>query len=214
MSMAMMQCSRLSRHGLRATRSFRTLTRFTINGSSSSNTSSCSPFPPPRSLTMTFPSRRQYVSNPMTAEEENDEKKRVTTLSSFQKEMELRQLDEQLAKLHMLRGISTGELYTWKGKFKALARDYGMPFMMWYWTCWVATAGLTYGAIELGGLDAIAVIAKFDSMTGFTMAQKVDPTVGTIGLTLVFNELLEPLRLPIVIMTTKPVVHFLNPPKY
>lgn len=155
-----------------------------------------------------------YITNPMTPQEEQDEKDRVTSLTPFQKEMELRSLDQQLAKLHMLRGIATGELYTWRGKFKALARDYGMPFMMWYWTCWVATAGMTYGAIELGGWDAMALIAQLDNLTGFHLVDKVDPTVGTIGVTLVVNEMLEPLRLPIVIMTTKPVVHFLSPPKY
>jgi hypothetical protein len=158
--------------------------------------------------------RRFYMVDPMTPQEEQDEKNRVASLTPFQKEMELRELDKQLAKLNMLRGIASGELYTWRGKFKALARDYGMPFMMWYWTCWCATAGITYGAIELGGLDAMEVIGHFDALTGFKMADKVDPTVGTIGLTLVFNELIEPLRLPIVIMTTKPVVNFLNPPKY
>ena len=150
----------------------------------------------------------------MTKEEEDDEKERVAGLTPFEKEMELRDLDRQLALLNMKRGINTGELYTLRGKLKALSRDYGVPFMIWYWTVWGTTGLLTYGAIELGGVDAIAILANVDYYTGWTLSSWVDPTVGTIGLTLAVNELIEPLRLPIVIMTTKPVVHYLNPPKY
>eukprot|EP01083_Nonionella_stella_P183353 662349_1 len=57
----------------------------------------------------------------LSKEEEDQEKLRVESLSKFEKEMELRDLDKQLSKLNTLRGINTGELYTIRGKFKALA---------------------------------------------------------------------------------------------
>jgi len=150
----------------------------------------------------------------MSQEEEEKEKERVSKLSEYQKEMELRKLDEDIARLNKLRGINTGELYTLRGKFKILARDYGIGFMAWYWTVWFSTAMLTYGAIEVGNVDAIALLAKVDNFTGYEISTKVDPTLGTIGLTVAINELIEPLRLPIVVMTTKPVVHFFQPGKY
>lgn len=53
----------------------------------------------------------RYYS-PMTKDEEEAEKQRVSKLSDYQKEMELRDLDRQIAKLNMLRGINNGELYT------------------------------------------------------------------------------------------------------
>jgi hypothetical protein len=56
---------------------------------------------------------------------------RVEGLSKYEKEMELRNFDKELARFNTLRGINTGELYTFRGKFKALARDYGMGFMAW-----------------------------------------------------------------------------------
>jgi len=49
----------------------------------------------------------------------------------YQKEIELRDLDKELSRLNTLRGINSGELYTFRGKFKALARDYGVGFMAW-----------------------------------------------------------------------------------
>jgi len=62
-------------------------------------------------------------------------------------------------------------------------------------------------AIEAGGVDAIAILAKVDSLTGFEISTKVDPTLGAIGLALGINECLEPIRLPLVVLTTKPVVN-------
>lgn len=152
--------------------------------------------------------RRHY--SVLSKEEEEKEKARIASLSSYEKEVELRELDAKISRLNTLRGINTGELYTMRGKFKFLAKEYGMGFMMWYWTVWTTTAILTYGSIELLDVDAIALLAKVDAWTGYDISSKVDPTLGTIGLTIAVNELLEPLRLPIVVFTTKPVVDTLS----
>jgi hypothetical protein len=151
----------------------------------------------------------------MTKEEEEAENARVSKLTAFQKEMELRDLDRQLAKLSMLRGITTGELYTFRGKYKALARDYGFPFMAWYWVVWSSTFALSYSAIQLGLIDTMAVLQMLEGWTGFAITAHVDPTLGSIGLAVALNEVIEPLRLPIVLWSTKPVVHWLGMgPKY
>jgi hypothetical protein len=151
----------------------------------------------------------------MTKDEEEAENARVSKLTDFQKEMELRDLDRQLAKLSMLRGINTGELYTLRGKYKALARDYGLPFMAWYWVVWSSTFGLSYSAIQLGLIDTMAVLENLEVWTGLAVTAHVDPTLGSIGLAVALNEVIEPLRLPIVLYTTKPVVHWLGfGPKY
>lgn len=79
---------------------------------------------------------------------------------------------------------------------------------------------MVYGAIDLGGMDAMMVIAKADSalsqLTGaeWTLAEKIDPQLGQIGVALVLNEMLEPIRLPLVVLTLKPTIDFINPPKY
>jgi len=163
--------------------------------------------------------RKQIMSSVMhfsalTTEEEEKEKTRVATLSKYQKEMELRALDKEISRLNTLRGINTGELYTFRGKFKALARDYGIGFVIWYWNVWAFTGICTYAAIELGNVDVIALIQKLDVWTGYNISKNVDPTIGAIGLTLFVNELLEPIRLPIVVMTTKPVVEYFSPKTY
>jgi len=149
-----------------------------------------------------------YNFKPLTDHETITEKERVISLTKFQKEMELRDLDATLSHFHTLRGINTGELYTFRGKLKALARDYGIGFVVWYWTVWTTSAALTYATITLGGVDVMVLLTKLDGYTGYDISSKVDPDLGTIALTFAMNELAEPLRLPIVVVTTKPVVDF------
>jgi len=151
---------------------------------------------------------------PMTPEEQEKEKARVHHLSPEAKESELRQLNRDISRLEMLRGINTGEIYTWSGRYKTLMRDYGLPLFVYYWITWTTMGAVTYLAIGLGGLDAMSVISYADSITGFDLSSKVDPQLGKIGLALVLNEMLEPIRLPFVITTLKPVMDTVNPPKY
>lgn len=143
-------------------------------------------------------------------DEEEKEKNRVESLTPYQKEIEMRNLDADIARRQTLRSINTGELYTLRGKFKILARDYGTGFLAWYWTVWFATAGLTYAAVELGGVDPIMIMSKAETWLGWeygAISGKVDPTLGQLGMVIVINECLEPLRLPIVVVTTRPVVN-------
>ena len=156
--------------------------------------------------------RRWYT--PMTGEEQETEKMRVSNLSAFQKETELRDLNRQIARLEVLRGINTGELYTWRGRYKGLMRDYAFPLFVYYWAVWSTMGAGVYLSIGLGGLDAMEVIGWFDGATGFNLTSRVDPTLGTIGLALVINEGLEPFRLPFVVATLKPMMEKINPPKY
>jgi hypothetical protein len=151
---------------------------------------------------------------PMTDQQEQEEKVRVTTLTPFQKDQELRQYNREIAKLEMRKGINTGDLYTWSGRYRALARDYGLPLMAWYWAVWGSTCVVCYGAIHVGGIDAMALLAQIDARTGFDFVSKVDPSVGKIGLAVIVNELVEPVRLPLVIVTVKPVVDQFFPRKF
>lgn len=164
------------------------------------------------SSTNTATTRRYYT--PMTAAEEEAEKARVQGLTAFAKEQELRRLNREIARLQMLHGINTGELYTWTGRYKVLTRDYGFPMLAWYGALWATSAAAIYAAIEVGGVDAMALVAYVDSYTGWNVVSHIDPTMGKIGLTMVVNEMIEPLRLPVVILTVKPVMDRLFPPKF
>jgi transcription initiation factor TFIID subunit TAF12 len=64
---------------------------------------------------------------PMTKEEEEQEKARVSHLTPHEKDSELRQLNREIARLETLKGINTGEKYTWTGQYKALVRHVSNP---------------------------------------------------------------------------------------
>jgi len=163
----------------------------------------------------THPQQQQIrCYTPLTKDEEEQEKTRAAGLSDFAKDQELRKLNREIARLEMLRGINTGELYTWSGRYKQLARDYGMPLFAWYWACWFSTAIVCYGAITVFNVDTIALLAQIDAKTGWALVEKVDPTMGKIGMTVIVNEAIEPLRLPFVIVTCKPVVDRIAPRKF
>jgi len=63
-------------------------------------------------------------------------------------------------------------------------------------------------------VDTMALLAKVDNWTGFSLVDKVDPRLGKIGMAIIANEAIEPVRLPFVIVTLKPVVDRIAPPKY
>ena len=151
---------------------------------------------------------------PMTKEEEEIEKARVSHLSPEEKESELRNLNREIAKLETIRGINTGELYTWSGRYKSLVKNYGFPLFAYYWTLWATMGGVVYLGIDFGGLDAMALLDRIDATLGWSVSDKVDPQLGKMGVALILNECLEPVRLPLVVVTLKPVMDIVSPPKY
>ena len=159
------------------------------------------------------PQQQTRYYTPMTKEEEEAEKDRVSKLSDFKKEQELRQLNREIIRLTMLRGINTGELYTIRGKYKMLLNEYGIPMMVWYGACWLTSGAIVYTLATVGGMDAMAVLTKSDTYTGLNMAARVDPELGKIGIVIILNEMLEPIRLPFVVLTVKPVMDRFFPPK-
>jgi len=98
------------------------------------------------------------------------------------------------------------ENLSFKEKAKILATEYGVAFTVWWTFVWAVSGFVTYGAIEMSDIDSLTLIAKLESYVGYDLSSKIDPKYGNIGLAVVVNEVFEPLRFPIVIATTKPVV--------
>ena len=151
---------------------------------------------------------------PTTQEEEEKEKARVAHLSPEEKEQELRHLNREIAKLETIRGINTGELYTWSGRYKSLVKNYAAPLFIYYWSLWATMGGIVYLGIDFGGFDALYLLERIDSNLGWSLSEKVDPQLGKMGVALILNECLEPVRLPFVVVTLKPVMEIVSPPKY
>ena len=67
-----------------------------------------------------------------------------------QRQAEIDELDRELKILTRRRAVLTGELYTLRGRFKAMGRDYGFPFMVWWTAVWLATGAGIFTAISVG----------------------------------------------------------------
>ena len=88
----------------------------------------------------------------------------------------------------------------------ALSRDYGLSFVV-YWTgLWAVTGVATYAGIVYGEVDVISYIRLFDEYAGWSLAERIDPRLGDIAVAVAVNEMMEPVRLPFVVMTTPYVV--------
>jgi len=156
--------------------------------------------------------RRHYT--PLTDDEIAQEVQRVSTLSNQQKDLEVRQHNRDLARIELLKSILDGTHNTLRGRYQRLTKQYGLPMLVWYWVVWTSSLGIVYGAVQVLGIDGVQLLQQVDGYTGWQLTHKVDPQLGTIGLALLVNEVLEPIRLPVVLFTTKPVVDQLFPPKY
>jgi hypothetical protein len=79
-------------------------------------------------------------------------------------------------------------------------------FLAWYYTVWVGMFSAVFVGIEYGGVDALEIISQLDHYTGFDIASRISPTLGSAAVSAAINECLEPIRLVFVVSTTKPVV--------
>lgn len=102
------------------------------------------------------------------------------------------------------------------GKAKFLMKEYGPAYLAYYWTVWFATFGITYAAVEAGGVDPLVVAGKVEAFFGYDgyLTERFDPTIGRIGLIVAANECLEIVRLPFVLCTAKPVIKLFSTKKY
>ena len=115
-------------------------------------------------------------------------------------------LEADAASIQSRLSLVTGENSTMRGRFKALSRDYGFPFVVYWWSVWGVTGVLCYAGITVFEVPVQSYIAQVDDYMGWDLAARVDPQLGEVAAALAVNEMLEPLRLPIVVATTKRVV--------
>jgi hypothetical protein len=166
--------------------------------------------------------RRQRL--PLSPAQQAKERDRLSRLSPQRRERErvclersiadLYQLQDRLkrniSQLEFLRDMNTGAAYSWSERYKATAREYGMPLLVWYGAVWTTTALFCYGTISIFRIDTLRLLRSVDSRTGWSLSRKINPTMGKVGMALIANELLEPIRLPAVLVTVKPVVDTLR----
>ena len=92
--------------------------------------------------------RRTLALFAPNSEEDRREREAALAIPKEERDAQVAELDEQIKALTRRRAVLTGELYTLRGKFKSMGRDYGLPFMVWWTAVWLCTgvgvfAGIT-----------------------------------------------------------------------
>lgn len=94
-----------------------------------------------------------------------------------------------------------------KGMIAQMVMQYGAPFAIWYATLW---AGSWFGIYMLLEMEVISwqesLRPLFEGMGLDSYTDKIDPSMGSIVIAFMANELLEPIRFPLVLATGKPVI--------
>eukprot|EP00004_Rigifila_ramosa_P023634 TRINITY_DN6660_c0_g1_i1.p1 TRINITY_DN6660_c0_g1~~TRINITY_DN6660_c0_g1_i1.p1 ORF type:complete len:112 (+),score=13.51 TRINITY_DN6660_c0_g1_i1:313-648(+) len=89
-------------------------------------------------------------------------------------------------------------------KMRNLIRQYGLPFFIFETAVWACTGlGMYYlvDSGQLGGADAITLLRKLH-VDQVVSLDDINPSTGNAALAFALNELLEPIRLPLVIAAT------------
>jgi len=95
--------------------------------------------------------------------------------------------------------------------FMQMVMQHGLPFALWYATCWTCTWLAIYAMLEFEVVSWQESLRPLLSSAGMdAQADRIDPTVGNLVLAFLVNECLEPLRLPIVLATGIPMMKVLR----
>jgi hypothetical protein len=140
------------------------------------------------------------------SQEDKTERAAVESLEPEERKRRLEDVNAQLRTLQRQRDVLSGDAFSMRGSAKIIARDYGFPFVIYWWACWSVTGVGIFGAISMGGLDPFSLVAAFDGVAGTSLVEflptDLDPLFGNAALAVALNELLEPVRLPLVLLST------------
>lgn len=87
-----------------------------------------------------------------------------------------------------------------------VVKEYGIEFMVYWTAVWGVTGIGIFAMLHTGIMDGMLLLHVIDNTFDLTLAERVDPSLGNIALAFALNEMIEPLRLPCVVVSTPAVV--------
>lgn len=98
-----------------------------------------------------------------------------------------------------------------KGGFAQLITEYGAPFVVWYFLIWSGSLLSIYGLLECGLISWQDTLAPLFQALGLDdYVHRIDSTMGSVVIAIVVNEILEPIRFPVVVLTLKKAMKVFN----
>eukprot|EP00750_Incisomonas_marina_P030142 INCI7305.1.p1 GENE.INCI7305.1~~INCI7305.1.p1 ORF type:complete len:195 (+),score=21.37 INCI7305.1:212-796(+) len=85
---------------------------------------------------------------------------------------------------------------------KAMFKLYGPVYVVYGGVVWISTGVALYGVLATTGVDVLPAIAAVDDALGWSLASRIDPSLGLVAVSVALNELLEIVRFPFCVATT------------
>ena len=86
--------------------------------------------------------------------------------------------------------------------------EYGFPLFIWYCVLWVASFGTLLSLLHFKIITWEDIIWVFEQVgvAELLPLEKIDPQLGSLAVAILVNECIEPLRLPVAVVTLKPLL--------
>ncbi|GMI23045.1 hypothetical protein TrCOL_g8124 [Triparma columacea] len=166
----------------------------------------------------------------------NHELNFVSTLTKQEKEILTSKYEHALASAEQRLALLDNSIVakppggwglTPRARLKYITKKYGATWYVYFWATWVAHGTIIWTGIKSGFIDAPYMLAiGSDLLTTFgdnlgagwgtvDLESRVDPGMGEMGVTVVLNEMFEPVRSAFVVATVKPISRMVGmSPKY
>eukprot|EP00039_Didymoeca_costata_P023071 m.5899 g.5899 ORF g.5899 m.5899 type:complete len:207 (+) comp3431_c0_seq1:157-777(+) len=93
-----------------------------------------------------------------------------------------------------------------KAKIQTLVAKYGLPFLVIWTGLWGVSGAAIFGAAQAGIFEPMVVIDWIDGVFDSDLRGKIDPSWGNLAVAIVLNEAIEPLRFPVAVAVTPPIL--------
>ena len=93
-----------------------------------------------------------------------------------------------------------------KSSLMGMFKQYGAPFIVYWWSMWMVNGLTLYGGLSVAGIDATPVITFVDERLSTSFGSTITPSQGNVAVAIVLNEMVEVVRFPFCVATIPKVV--------
>ncbi|ETI34329.1 hypothetical protein F441_18929 [Phytophthora nicotianae CJ01A1] len=133
----------------------------------------------------------------------DDEQQQLHSNNGKSKKEQIQELIEENAALKEEVEKLKAEIAKKPNKFMGTLQQYGLPFLVWWTSLYLASGVSIYVALDTGLVSGASIIDFImqNGLDKFIDPARLDPTYGNIAIAVIVNECLEVIRFPITLAT-------------
>lgn len=103
--------------------------------------------------------------------------------------------------------VEIEELANKKGGIMQFIVQYGFPFVCWYVFVWASSWFVIFSMLQLEIVSFQTTVKPLLASWGLgAYVEQIDPSMGNVVISFILNEVVEPIRFPLVLLSAKPVL--------